>query len=145
MLLLFLALPLLVGTLGAVLGPDAWYAALAKPSWSPPSWVFAPVWTTLYLMMGVAAWLVWRTQGGGTALVLWGVQLALNAAWTPLFFGLHRPDLAFAEIVTLWLFLLATVVACWRASATAGLLLIPYLAWVSFAAALNLAIWRLNS
>lgn len=126
---------------------DGWYAALQKPSWNPPAWVFGPAWTVLYIFMAVAAWLVWR-QGGwkaqGRALGLFLVQWALNALWTPLFFGLHRPGLAFAEIVILWLAIAATLAAFWRINKVAGALLVPYLAWVTFAAALNFAIWRLN-
>lgn len=145
MLLLFLALPLLAGALGAWFPPDAWYAALVKPTWNPPAWVFAPVWTALYLAMGLAAWLVWRAGAGVRPLALWGAQLALNAAWTPLFFGMHRPDLAFVDIVALWAVLAVTVVAFWRVTAAAGALMAPYLAWVTFAAALNLSLWRLNA
>lgn len=126
---------------------DGWYAALQKPSWNPPAWVFGPAWTVLYIFMAVAAWLVWR-QGGwkaqGRALGLFLVQWVLNALWTPLFFGLHRPGLAFAEIVILWLAIAATLAAFWRINKVAGALLVPYLAWVTFAAALNFAIWRLN-
>ena len=125
-----------------------WYSDLAKPSWTPPSWVFGPVWTALYGMMAVAVWLVWlhrRQQPGDSPMVLFAVQLALNAAWSPLFFGLHRPGAAFADIVLLWLVLVATVWLFLRRSAIAGLLLVPYLLWVSFAAALNFAIWRLNA
>jgi len=144
-LLLFVALPLLAAALGGLFGPDAWYAALAKPSWNPPPWVFPPVWTALYLAMGIAAWLVWRTGSRGWPLALWSAQLVLNALWTPLFFGLHRPDLAFADIVVLWVLVAATVVAFWRVRPAAGALLAPYLAWITFAAALNAAIWRLNA
>ena len=144
MLALFIALPFLAGLAGSRFGPDAWFAALAKPPWNPPSWVFAPVWTLLYLAMGVAAWLVWRRGGGIIPLALWGLQLLLNALWTPIFFGLHRPDLAFTDIALLWLVLAATMVAFWRVTAAAGALLVPYLAWVTFASTLNLAIWRLN-
>ena len=125
-----------------------WYAGLNKPSWTPPSAVFAPVWSALYVMMGVAAWLVWR-RGGLTAvavpLALFGIQLALNVAWSAIFFGLRRPGWAFVEIVALWALILATVIAFRRISPTAGYLLLPYLAWVTFAAALNLAIWRANA
>jgi translocator protein len=145
MLVLFVAVPLLTGAFGARFGPDAWYAALAKPAWNPPAWVFAPVWTALYLALGVAAWLVWRAGGGWSLLVLWAVQLAVNGLWTPLFFGLHRPDLAFADVVVLWALVAAMVVAFWRVTPAAGALLVPYLAWVTFAAALNLALWRLNA
>ena len=133
---------------GAVFMPGEWYAALKKPSWNPPGWVFGPVWTTLYTMMAVAAWLVWK-RGGFTAqrraLVPFLAQLALNAAWTPLFFGLHRPGLAFAEILLLWLAIAWTIVAFWRVHRVAAGLLCPYLAWVSFAAALNGTLWRLNA
>ena len=141
----FLVLPFLAGLVGARFGPDAWFDALATPTWNPPPWVFAPVWTLLYLAMGVAAWLVWRRGGGAVPLILWGVQLLLNALWTPLFFALHRPDLAFADIVLLWLVLAAATVAFWRVTVAAGALLLPYLAWVTFAMALNAAIWRLNA
>lgn len=144
MLVVFLALVFAVAGLGAQFGPDEWFAALQKPSWNPPNWVFAPVWTTLYAMMAVAAWLVWRT-GARAPLAWWLVQLALNAAWSWLFFGLHRPDLAFADILVLWLAIAATIVAFAPVSRTAALLLVPYLAWVTFATALNGAIWRLDA
>jgi len=124
-----------------------WYAALAKPAWTPPSWVFGPVWTALYIAMGVAAWLVWRKGGWAAAvlpLTLFFVQLALNAAWSPLFFGLHRIGWAFFDIVLLWGAIFATLLAFWRVEPTAGWLLLPYLLWVSYACALNFAIWRMN-
>jgi translocator protein len=126
----------------------AWYQALQQPAWEPPDWLFSPVWTLLYTLMGVAAWLVWRARGfagAGGALGLFGVQLALNVAWSWLFFAMQRPDLAFAEIVVLWAAILATLVAFWRIRPLAGALLVPYLLWVTYAAALNLAIWRLNT
>ena len=126
---------------------DGWYASLAKPPWNPPSWVFAPVWTLLYFLMAVAAWLVWR-EGGWTAqrlpLGLFLAQWVLNALWTPLFFGMHRPGLAFVEIAVFWCVLAATLVAFWQVRFVAGILLLPYLAWVTFAANLNLTIWRLD-
>jgi benzodiazapine receptor len=124
-----------------------WYSRLNKPTWNPPSWVFGPAWTLLYLMMGVAAWLVWREGGWRAqrrALVLFLVQLVLNALWTPLFFGLHQPGLAFADIVLLWLTVALTAFVFWQVSRPAGLLLLPYLAWVTFAAVLNFTIWRMN-
>jgi len=130
--------------IGARFKPGAWYAALRKPSWTPPSWLFAPAWTLLYAMMAVAAWLVWRQTGFSGEVGLFVLQLALNAAWSWLFFGLHRPALAFADIVALWLAILATLVAFWAVRPLAGGLLVPYLAWVTFAAALNGAVWRLN-
>jgi tryptophan-rich sensory protein len=133
--------------LGGLFMPGDWYASLRKPSWNPPGWVFGPVWTVLYTMMAVAAWLVWR-RGGFAAqrrpLTLFLVQLALNAAWTPLFFGLHWPGVAFAEMLFLWLAIGATLLAFRPVSRVAAWLLAPYLAWVSFAAALNFTLWRLN-
>jgi benzodiazapine receptor len=132
---------------GAAFRPDAWFASIAKPPWNPPAWVFAPVWTTLYTLMAVAAWLVWR-QGGCARqrgpLTLYLTQLALNAAWTPVFFGLHAPGPAFAVIALLWFAILATILAFRKTHRAAAWLLVPYLAWVSFASALNFAIWRLN-
>ncbi len=126
---------------------DDWYAALNKPSWNPPAWIFGPAWTLLYIMMAVAAWLVWREGGWkvqGRALRWFLLQWMLNALWTPLFFGMHRAGLAFAEIIVLWFALLATLASFWLVRKVAGVLLLPYLAWVSFASALNFAIWRLN-
>ena len=127
---------------------EGWYAGLNKPEWNPPTWVFAPVWTLLYAMMAVAAWLVWREGGWREqrqALVLFVLQWLLNALWTPLFFGMHRLGLAFAEITILWLLLAGTLLSFWRVKKAAAVLLMPYLAWVSFAAALNFTIWRLNA
>jgi tryptophan-rich sensory protein len=128
--------------------PGEWYVALKKPAWNPPPWIFGPVWTALYTMMAVAAWLVWK-RGGFAArrgpLALFLTQLVLNAAWTPLFFGLHQPGFACAEIVSLWLAIAATLAAFWPLNRVSAWLLAPYLAWVSFAAALNFALWRLNS
>jgi tryptophan-rich sensory protein len=137
-----------VGGLLTAQAVDGWYPTLAKPSWNPPAWVFGPVWTVLYGMMAVAVWLVWlrrRRQSVATPIGLFVLQLAFNAAWSPLFFGLHRPDIAFADIMLLWLALVATVWVFLRRHVTAGILLVPYLLWVSFAAVLNFAIWRLNS
>ena len=133
---------------GAVFMPGEWFAALKKPSWNPPGWVFGPVWTALYAMMAAAAWLVWQRGGWKEQrkpLLIFLAQLALNAVWTPLFFGLHRPGVAFAEIVLLWLAIVATLVAFRPVNRTAAWLLVPYLAWVSFAAVLNGTLWRLNA
>lgn len=126
---------------------DGWYAALIKPAWNPPSWLFGPVWSLLYVMMAAAAWLVWREGGWKTqrrALGFFLAQWLLNALWTPLFFGLHQPGFAFAEILALWLLLAMTVTLFWRVKKVAGALLLPYLVWVAFAAVLNFSIWRLN-
>jgi tryptophan-rich sensory protein len=124
-----------------------WYATLAKPSWNPPNWVFGPVWSALYFCMAVAAWLVWWQGGFSEAtlpLTLFGVQLVLNVLWSCIFFGLEMPGFAFAEVLLLWAAIAATMVTFWPRSMIAGLLFVPYLAWVSFASVLNYAIWRLN-
>ena len=124
-----------------------WYPTLAKPVWNPPAWLFGPVWTVLYIAMAVAAWLVWRPAGWAgarLALTLFMVQLALNAAWSIIFFGLRNPGAAFAEVVVLWAAIVGTLVLFWQVSVPAGMLFIPYLAWVSFAAVLNFTVWRLN-
>lgn len=121
-----------------------WYPTIAKPTWTPPSWIVGPVWTALYAMMAVAGWLVCRRVGWGVALVWFAVQLALNATWSPVFFGMHRIGLALVNIVLLWLAIAGTTMAFWRVVPMAGWLFVPYLVWVSFATALNFAIWRLN-
>jgi tryptophan-rich sensory protein len=125
-----------------------WYRELAKPSWQPPSWAFAPVWTALYLAMGVAAWRVWLTnrKAGGVAvpLVLWTTQLGLNLAWTYAFFERRSPVSGVVVIVALWLAIVATIVAFAPKSRLAALLMSPYLAWVTFAMALNISIWQMN-
>lgn len=149
-LALFVMICLGTAGLGAAwtnLSVGDWYVTLNKPSWNPPKWVFGPVWTTLYIMMAIAAWLVWRTKGlagGWLPLLLFGVQLFLNAAWSALFFGMRSPGIAFADILLLWLAILATIIGFGRLSNLAALLLVPYLAWVSFATALNWSIWRMN-
>ncbi len=125
-----------------------WYPALTKPEWTPPAWLFGPVWTLLYATMGIAAWLVWRQhgfRGARPAHTLYAIQLALNAAWSWLFFGFRMPGAAFAEILVLLASIGATTVLFWRARRAAGLLFIPYLLWVAFATVLNLAIWRMNA
>jgi len=135
-------------SLGALFMPGEWYASLNKPSWNPPGWIFGPVWSALYLMMAMAAWLVWWRGGfsGQRRPLTWFlVQLVLNAAWSPLFFGMHRPDLAFAEILFLWLAILITLTSFLKVNRVAGWLLAPYLAWVSFASVLNFTLWRMNS
>ncbi len=127
--------------------PGAWYAALARPRWTPPNWLFAPVWTALYLAIAVAGWLVWRALPGSrvhVALVPWVAQLILNAAWSWLFFGLHQPGYALLDILLLLAAIVWFVVAAGPVSALAAWLFIPNLLWVGFAAALNTAIWHLN-
>jgi tryptophan-rich sensory protein len=138
---------LAAGWIGSLFPPGVWYESLAKPEWTPPGFIFAPVWTVLYILMGVAAWLVWRRNGFAAArlaLTIFIGQLLLNTLWSFLFFGAHRPDLAFLEIVVLWVAILITTILFWRKTPIAGILLLPYLAWVGFASFLNLAIWQLN-
>ncbi len=135
-----------IGALASVQAAD-FYRQLAQPSWAPPASVFGPVWSVLYVLMGVAAWLAWRDGGWHRqrgVLVLFVLQLAVNALWSWLFFGWHRGALAFADIVLLWLLIVATVIGFWRVRPLAGALLLPYLGWVSFATALNFAVWQLN-
>lgn len=135
-----------IGGLAAASAADR-YGELVQPSWAPPAWLFGPVWTVLYVTIAVAGWLVWRKagwSGARTALTVFAAQLVLNALWTPLFFGAEQFGLAFAEIVLLWLTIIATIVLFARHSRPAALLLVPYLAWVTFASTLNLAIWVLN-
>jgi len=134
---------------GAVVSASAaiFYQQLLRPEWAPPAWAFGPVWSALYLLMGIAAWLVWRQRGfgeSGMALWLFMAQLTANAFWSWLFFSWHNGAWAFYEIVILWVLLLWTVAAFWRVRTLAGALLLPYLAWVTFATALCFAIWKLN-
>jgi tryptophan-rich sensory protein len=148
-LLGWLLLSLGAAAVGAVASADAgaFYAQLVRPSWAPPGWLFAPVWTVLYVLMGVSAWLVWREHGfkeGRTALTLFVVQLGANALWTWIFFAWHRGALALAEILFLWCLIVATVVVFRGLNALAAALLLPYLAWVTFACVLTFATWRLN-
>jgi tryptophan-rich sensory protein len=150
-LLLSLVVPLAVGGLAGwatSAGVAEWYPTLTKPTFNPPAWVFGPVWTLLYLMMGLAVFLVWRrgleVEGVRAALAVFVVQLVLNGVWSLLFFGLRSPGLAFAEILVLWLAIGVTSWLFWRVAPAAGLLLVPYWAWVSFAAVLNGSIWSLN-
>jgi benzodiazapine receptor len=132
---------------GAVASVDAasFYAQLSKPSWAPPAWVFGPVWTVLYGLMGIAAWLVWRSPGPKrAALTLFGTQLVANALWSWLFFAWHRGALAAVEILVLLALIVAMIVAFWRISRVAALLMVPYLLWVGFASLLTWAVWRSN-
>ena len=148
-LVLWLTLCAAAGAIGAVASTEApeFYASLKQPSWAPPSSVFGPVWTLLYVSMGVAAWLVWRERGWARArgaLGLFVLQLAVNAAWSWLFFRAHQGAIAFADIVVLLALIVATIVAFARVRKLAAWLLVPYLAWVSFATALNWSVWQSN-
>jgi tryptophan-rich sensory protein len=143
----FVAACFLAAAMGILFKPGTWYEQLKKPSWRPPNWLFAPVWTLLYLMIAFAGWLVWHAagfHGAGLALSLYAIQLLLNAAWTPVFFGLHRLDLGFVVIALLWIAIATTIAAFAPLSAAAAWLMVPYLAWVSFASLLNFAVWQLN-
>ncbi len=143
----WIVLALAAGWIGSRWQPGVWYEALQKPSWSPPNWIFGPVWTALYILMGIAAWLLWRRRGFGGArgaLALFGAQLVLNAAWSWLFFGLRSPGAALIGILILWLAIFATVLAFARHHRLAAMLLFPYLTWVSFATILNFRIWQMN-
>lgn len=145
----WLALTFVAAGIGSIASMDAqaFYAQLVKPAWAPPASLFGPVWSVLYLLMGVAAWLVWRerpSQSVDGALGLYLMQLAANALWSWLFFAWHKGAVAFGEILLLWALIAATIAAFWRISRLASALLLPYLAWVSFAAALNWVLWLRN-
>lgn len=136
-----------IGALATATGIEGWYATLHKPEWNPPRALFGPVWTVLYVLMAVATWQAWNTGDSGQArrtVSLYSAQLTLNALWSVLFFGLHRPGMAFAEILILWAVLLVILFRYWRIKKTAAWLWLPYILWVSFAAVLNGTIWSLN-
>jgi benzodiazapine receptor len=148
-LIVFLAISLGAGGLGSFFTAGSvrdWYPHLRKPAGTPPSWVFGPVWTTLYVLMAVAAWLVWQEYGLGArfALMIFFAQLALNVAWSGIFFGSRLPGVAFAEIAILWLAIAFNVILFHWLKPPAAWLLVPYLAWVTYAGYLNFGIWRLN-
>lgn len=143
----WLALCFAVAALGAVASANApaFYASLSKPDWAPPAGVFGPVWSTLYFLMAIAAWLAWRKVPlGSTPLNVFLAQLVANALWSWLFFAWRLGAASFVEVIALWLLIVATVVAFWRVSRLAALLLLPYLAWVSFASALTFSVWQRN-
>lgn len=146
-LIAWLAFSFAAAVTGVFVSTGQWYDEITKPHWHPPSWIFGPVWSTLYVMMGIAVWLIWR-QGGWNAqlkpIVSFVLQWLLNALWTPLFFGLHRMDWALIEIGLLWIAIVVTIVLFYSRNRWAAALLIPYLVWVSFAAFLNLTLWRMN-
>lgn len=145
----WLAASLLTGGVGAVASANAgdFYGALVRPPWAPPAWLFGPVWSLLFVLMGIAAWLVWRRHGfagAATALTLFIAQLVANALWIWLFFAWHQGALACLDILVLWILIASLVAMFWRLHRLAAALLLPYLAWVSFAAALSLSLWQLN-
>ena len=129
---------------GAVFKPGPWYESLRRPSWTPPNWAFPVVWGILFISIGVSGWLVWEAVGMGVAMALWLLQLVLNGAWSWLFFGRRRMDLAFVDVCALFVTIVAYIAAASQVSATAALLFVPYAVWVATAATLNRAVWRLN-
>lgn len=137
-----------VGSLVTITGPGSWYGSLVKPAFAPPNWVFAPVWITLFTLMGIALYLVWEAGTGRrevkVALAFFGVQFALNVIWSFLFFGLRSPVLGLIDIIFLWILIAATILAFYRVDRRAAYLLVPYIAWVTIALSLNAAIWLLN-
>ncbi len=145
-LIAWIALCLCAGFIGSLFSPGDWYQALEKSSLTPPNIVFPIVWNILFLLMGLAAWRIWErhSQGKNLALLLFIIQLALNILWSFLFFGLQRPDIALIEIVVLWAAILATMIAFFKIDKLAGVLLLPYIGWVSFAIYLNYSIYNLN-
>ncbi|MCR4313680.1 MAG: tryptophan-rich sensory protein [Candidatus Uhrbacteria bacterium] len=137
----------LIGSFFTVSSVGTWYATLTLPSFAPPSWVFGPAWITLYTLMGIAAYLVWRERRqkiARTALAVYGVHLVFNALWSVIFFGLRNPGLAFVEIILLLILIVFTTILFWRIDRRAGWLMMPYILWTSFAAYLNFSIWILN-
>jgi tryptophan-rich sensory protein len=144
-LLLFLVLVVGGGlAIGLVAVPGEWYAALVKPSFNPPPWIFGPVWTVLYVAIAVAGWRIWRIEHGGPAMVAWGVQLALNFIWSPVFFLAHNPPLALAILLAMLAVIVAFILLARRLDAVAAWLFVPYALWVAFAGLLNASIWWLN-
>lgn len=146
-----MSIPLIVGGVSGFFtatGVESWYQTINKPSWNPPNWVFAPVWTTLYIMMGVALFLVWKSDSSEilkrTAITLFTIQLFLNFLWSFIFFGQQEIGWALVEIIAMWLFILLTIFAFANVSKLAAWLLVPYISWVSFATILNYTIWKLN-
>lgn len=148
-LIIALAIPLLIGFSGSFFTASeigSWYQTIQKPLWNPPNWIFGPVWTTLYVLMGISLFLVWRSSASQkrVAIILFTVQLVLNFFWSFIFFKHHQIGLAFAEILVLWLMILLTIFSFARINKLAAWLLVPYISWVSFAAILNFTIWQLN-
>jgi tryptophan-rich sensory protein len=141
---IFLAACFAAGSTGGLFPPGDWYARLNKPRWTPPNWLFPVAWTTLYICMAAAGARAAMSEGNSLAMALWALQIALNGLWTPVFFGLRRMRLGLMVLGALWLSVAATLVALWQVDLWAGLLFVPYLTWVSVAAALNLAVIRLN-
>ncbi len=151
-LVIAIAIPLIVGSTSGfftITGVESWYQTIQKPSWNPPSWIFGPVWTSLYIMMGIALFLIWKSPMSSdvkrTAILLFAIQLVLNFFWSFIFFNQHQIGWALVEIIALWLLILLTIFAFAKINTTAAWLLVPYISWVSFASILNFTIWKLNT
>jgi tryptophan-rich sensory protein len=142
--ILFLALVAAAALTGVQFRPGLWYDGLIKPDWTPPKWLFPPVWTALYIMIAIAGWRVYEREGFGATLAVWFVALALNAVWSWIMFGQHQIALAALDIVALWIAVVAFIILAWNVDRLASLLFVPYLVWITYAAALNLAILRSN-
>lgn len=142
--LVFLALVGAAALTGMQYLPGPWYEALIKPDWTPPKWVFPPAWTVLYILIAIAGWRVYEKEGFSQALIVWAISLQINAAWSVIMFREHQIGLAAVDIVALWLSIVVFIALTWRSNRLASLLFVPYLAWVTYAAALNIAIWQLN-
>lgn len=150
-IIIAVALPLLAGAIGSAFtftGIDSWYQTIAKPSFNPPNWIFGPVWTTLYILMGLAFYLIWQAglkdKFNKDSFILFLVHLAINSLWSIVFFGLQNPGLAFLVIIVLWFMILILIMRFYKIDKRAAWLLIPYILWVSFASVLNFSIWQLN-
>ena len=146
-LIIWIIICFIPAIIGTQFDPGSWYQNLSKPDWNPPNWIFGPVWTVLYISMGISVWIIWKNLGLKRAAIPIGffiAQLVLNAIWSWLFFGLNNPTLALFDIVALWLLILITIIMFWRLKTVAGALLLPYIGWVSFATVLNYYIWHLN-
>lgn len=146
-LIIWIIICFVPAVIGSQFGPGDWYQSLAKPNWNPPNWIFGPVWTLLYLFMGISVWIIWKDYGLRTAAIPIGffiAQLILNALWSWFFFGLENVGLAFIDIIALWTLILITMIMFWKLNTWSGVLLVPYIAWVSFATVLNYNIWQLN-
>lgn len=143
-LLAFFGIVIVAALSGAFFKPGQWYERLRKPSWTPPNWLFGPVWSALYICIAIAGWLIWRAEASSGAMWFWGLQLVLNAGWSALFFGARRMDLAFGEVVLLWLSIAGFIILASTISIVAAALFVPYLVWVTIAATLNFTVWRMN-
>lgn len=143
-LAVIVALVLAAASTGALFKPGSWYAGLRKPGWTPPNWAFPVVWSVLYIAIAWSAWIMVRAEGWSVFMLVWVAQLAINASWSWLFFGKRRMDLAFGNVCVLWLSIALLIVLAWPVSALASVLLVPYLVWVTIAAALNKTVWSMN-